>query len=74
MERNLLDEINETMHKSETEKWYDAKLAGTPQNDTVRILAEGVRLKEISIETALHIAIVTGLQWFEEFKEGNGTE
>lgn len=56
------------MKQSHIEMWYAEKLEGKNQGDTINSLEKAVQIGELTINEALSIAFVVGLQWNVKFK------
>ena len=63
----LIDDVKEVMTHPGAIAFYEANLTGAPQKDTIKALAQGLRNGELTIEEALSVAFLVGLQWKVKF-------
>ena len=64
----LLKECAWLMKKPSVELWYKENMESDPQADTVKALATGVSSGKLTIEEALSIALIVGVQWEVKFE------
>ncbi len=65
---DLLKECVKIMQKASVEKWYKENLETKPQVETIQTLLTGINSQLLSVEEALSIALVVGVQWDTKFE------
>ena len=66
--KELLQKCKETLENTRIFKWYDKNLTGDNQGNTIQSLMLGIEHKEITVEEALYIALLVGVQWNVKFE------
>lgn len=64
----LLKEAVEVLKKPHVEKWCDKNLKGRSQADTIKDLLRGIKESKLTVEEALYVIFVVGLQWDVKFE------
>ena len=64
----LLKECLKVMQKDYVSKWYKENLETKPQIETINVLVNGVFSEDLTVEDALSIALIVGIQWDVKFK------
>jgi hypothetical protein len=63
----LVKECTEIIQRPSVIVWYDKNMKDAPQYDTIKTLMKAIRRNDLTLEEALSILLIVGIQWNVKF-------
>lgn len=65
--KEAIKKVIEVVRRTNVNAWYGKNMENKPQANTVNQLLSGITEGDLTIEEALNIALLVGIQWNEKF-------